>query len=63
MYLRSISVEKGDILLTEMHANLAMIINTPTHRYTSCDMRKVRDCVLLAQPWDVLGRLERFYME
>ena len=63
LYLRSITVEEVDIILTEVQANLARIINTPTSRYTSCDMRRVRDCVLLAQAGDVLGRLERFYME
>ena len=54
-------MEKVVILSTELQANLVRIINTHTSRYTSSEMRRMRDCVLLAQAGDVLDRLQRFF--
>ena len=63
LYLRSLPVEEVAIMSTELQANLVRIINTHTSRYTSCEMRRIRDCVLLSQAEDALDRMERFYIQ
>jgi hypothetical protein len=54
-------MEEVAIMSTELQANLVRIVNTHTSRYTNCEMRRMRDCVLLSQAGDVLDRLHSFY--
>ena len=56
-------MEEVAIMSTELQANLARIMNTNTSRYTSCEIRRMRDCVLLAQAGEVLDRLQRFHSQ
>ena len=63
LYLRSLPMEEVVTLSPELQANLARIMNINTSRYTSCEMKNVRDCVLLSQSWDVLERMQRFYIK
>ena len=63
LYLRSVPAEKVASLSTELQSNLARVVNTPTSRYTTCQMKGMRDCVLLNQAENVLSRLETFYQD
>ena len=63
LYLRSVPAEEVSIMSPVLQSNLASVINTPVSRYSSCQMRRTRDCVLLYQAEDVLGRIERKYAD
>ena len=58
LFLRSIPVEDMTSMDTELQANLVRVMNTSTNRYPICQMRKMRDCVLLEQAEKVLISLE-----
>ena len=48
---------------TELQSNLARVVNIPTSRYTTCQMRSTRDCVLLDQAEDVISRVDKFFQD
>ena len=61
LFLRSVPVEDLVIISKEVEANLVGVVNTPINRYTNCQMRRTRDCVLLTQAQKALARLVIFY--
>ena len=61
LYQRSLSGKEVSISITEMESNLSMVVNTPVRRYSNCQARRIRDCVLLGEAGDVLSRIVRFY--
>jgi hypothetical protein len=63
LYLRSVRAEKVAAVSMDLQSNLDRVVNTPTSGYTTCQMRGVKDCVLLEQAEDVLSRLETFYQD
>ena len=61
LYQRSLLGREASIPVTEMESNLAMVVNTTVRRFSNCQARKMRDCVLLEEAGDVLNRIIRFY--
>lgn len=61
LYQRSVLEEKVSTLSTELKTNLAMVVNTLVRRYSNCQDRRMRDCVLLEQAGDLLNRFKIFY--
>ena len=49
------------MLSTELKTNLVMVVNTLVRRYSNCQDRRMRDCVLLEQAGDLLNRFKIFY--
>ena len=63
LYLRSVPAEEVASMSTELQSNLARVVNTSISRFTTCQIRRMSDCVLLGQAEDVLSRLETFYQD
>ena len=61
LYLRSLLGKEVSISVTELESNLSMVVNTPVRRYSNCQARRMRDCVILEKAEDVLNRITRFY--
>ena len=61
LYLRSLLGKEVSISVTELESNLSMVVNTPVRRYSNCQARRMRDCVMLEKAEDVLNRITRFY--
>jgi hypothetical protein len=61
LYQRSLLGKEVSISVTEMESNTALVVNTPVRRYTNCQARRIRDCVLLEEAGDVLNRIIRLY--
>jgi len=62
VFIRSIPLETLNMIPTELGSNMKRVTSTPINRYTSCQMRKSRDCVLMTQAVQALNRLEMFYL-
>ena len=58
LYLRSVPTEEVSTMSTQLQSNLSRVVNTTVRRYTSCEERSTRDCVLMGQADHVLGILE-----
>jgi len=62
VFIRSIPLETLNMIPTELVSNMKRVTSTPINRYTSCQMRRTRDCVLTTQASQALDRLQTFYL-
>ena len=56
----------GDIFSThsrDLQANIVRVLNTRISLYTTCQVRRVRDCILITEARAVLKLLEELYTE
>jgi len=63
VFIRSIPLQTLNLIPTELVSNMKRVTSTPINRYTSCQMRRKRDCVLMAQASHALNRLQTFYFK
>jgi len=60
-FIRSVPLEKLNVISGDLSSNLKRVTETPISRYTNCQMRRTRDCVLMSQAFQALNRLQKFY--
>jgi hypothetical protein len=61
VFIRSVPLDKLHLISGDLRSNLKRVTETPINRYTNCQMRRTRDCVLMSQALQALNRLETFY--